>query len=201
MAKDTFVLYTEFYGPLRTLSLEQKGKLFDAMFKFHLEDGNVSVDEDIQVAFGFLENQFRRDWEKWEAVCKARGEAGRKGMQSRWGKDITNDNKNNKSYQAITKITDNDNEDENVNDNESKKKRRFVPPTLTEVEEYCKERSNSINAQGFIDYYESIGWKIGDKPMRSWQAAIRTWERREAAQKPQKPSGKVITNIKDLYDE
>lgn len=56
------------------------------------------------------------------------------------------------------------------------KKERFIKPTLDEVRAYCLERKNNINAQKFIDYYESIGWKVGKNPMKDWRAAVRTWE-------------------------
>ena len=51
-------------------------------------------------------------------------------------------------------------------------------PTLEEVSQYCAERGNTVDPQAWMDYYESVGFKIGKKPMVSWQAAVRTWERR-----------------------
>ena len=61
---------------------------------------------------------------------------------------------------------------------EKKKASRFVKPTVEEVEAYCKERNNGIDAQHFFDYYEANGWKIGGKAaMKDWRAAVRTWER------------------------
>ena len=57
--------------------------------------------------------------------------------------------------------------------------RRFVKPSLTEVMEYCQSRNNAIDAQAFLDFYESKGWLIGKTPMKDWKAAVRTWERRD----------------------
>lgn len=54
----------------------------------------------------------------------------------------------------------------------------FRKPTLEEVIAYCKERKNNIDPQAFIDYYESVGWKIGNKPMKDFKACVRTWEQR-----------------------
>ena len=51
--------------------------------------------------------------------------------------------------------------------------------TLEEVQNYCNERKNKINAEYFIDYYEANGWKVGKNSMKDWKAAIRNWERRE----------------------
>lgn len=54
---------------------------------------------------------------------------------------------------------------------------RFVPPTVEEVEAYCRERGNNIDAGMFVDFYTSKGWKVGKDMMRDWRASVRTWER------------------------
>lgn len=61
---------------------------------------------------------------------------------------------------------------------------RFVPPTFDEVNAYCVERQNGIDAQAFIDFYESKGWMIGKDKMKSWKAAVRTWENRRKQDNP-----------------
>lgn len=56
--------------------------------------------------------------------------------------------------------------------------KRFKKPTVEEVREYCISRGNSVDAQRFVDYYESNGWKVGGRgKMADWRAAVRTWER------------------------
>ena len=59
------------------------------------------------------------------------------------------------------------------------KKKAFVKPTLEEVEAYCRERQNGINASDFMDHYEANGWKVGKGglPMQDWKASVRTWEK------------------------
>ena len=59
------------------------------------------------------------------------------------------------------------------------KAKRFVKPTLSEIEQYCIERNNNVNAEHFFDHYESNGWKVGKNSMKDWKAAVRTWERSE----------------------
>lgn len=61
----------------------------------------------------------------------------------------------------------------------SKKSKRFVKPTLDDVQAYCQERQNNVDPESFIDFYESKGWKVGNQPMKDWKAAVRTWERRD----------------------
>lgn len=57
------------------------------------------------------------------------------------------------------------------------KRKRFEKPTLSEIEQYCIERNNNVDAQHFFDYYESNGWRVGKNSMKNWQAAVRTWEK------------------------
>jgi hypothetical protein len=54
---------------------------------------------------------------------------------------------------------------------------RFVPPTIEEVEAYCKERNNNVDPERFIDYYTSNGGVVGKNKMKDWKAAVRTWEK------------------------
>ena len=55
--------------------------------------------------------------------------------------------------------------------------KRFKPPTVEEVREYCKERQNNVDAERFVDYYTANDWKVGRNKMKDWKAAVRTWER------------------------
>ncbi len=55
------------------------------------------------------------------------------------------------------------------------KRKRFVKPTISDIKQYCSEKNISINAQQFIDYYESNGWKVGRNSMKDWQATVRRW--------------------------
>ena len=62
------------------------------------------------------------------------------------------------------------------------KRKRFTPPTVEEVRQYCQERKNGIDAERFIDYYTARGWELkqGQK-IKDWKACIRTWERNNTA--------------------
>ena len=84
------------------------------------------------------------------------------------------------------KFTDNTNTKvyTNINLTDSNKKAFFKKPKLDEVKDYCILRKNNIDAEAFMDFYESKDWKIGKNKMKDWKAAVRTWERRET-KKPQ----------------
>ena len=63
--------------------------------------------------------------------------------------------------------------DKEIDNNKTKK---FTKPSIEEIEQYCRERKNSIDAKHFYDYYESKGWLVGKAKMKDWKACIRTWE-------------------------
>jgi len=86
---------------------------------------------------------------------------------------ITGDEKT--SSLDVKKLDCNNNRENNKQNN---KVYRFVPPTIEEVAAYCRERNNGIDAEQFVDFYSSKGWKVGNNKMQDWKAAVRTWERR-----------------------
>ena len=81
--------------------------------------------------------------------------------------------------EVLTKMLKNNNTINNNNITYSNKKVRFKKPTLDEVKNYCILRSNNIDAEAFIDFYESKDWLVGKNKMKDWKACVRTWERRE----------------------
>ena len=90
------------------------------------------------------------------------------------------------------KIAPHNNIDNNIvlsNDKSlSKTNKRFIQPTYEEVNLYCNERGNNVDAQAFVDFYTSNGWKVGNNPMKDWKAAVRTWEKRDNKKKPAQPA-------------
>ena len=83
------------------------------------------------------------------------------------------------------------------------KAKRFVKPTINEIQDYCIERNNNVNAEHFFDYYESNGWKVGKNSMKDWKAAVRTWERSEYRKPNSKKNSKedAINVVKELMEE
>lgn len=61
------------------------------------------------------------------------------------------------------------------------KRKRFTPPSVDEVREYCNEINATISPDAFVDYYAAQGWAYGKsgKQMKDWKAAVRNWQRRE----------------------
>lgn len=66
---------------------------------------------------------------------------------------------------------------------------RFKPPTVGEVQAYCIEKGYHVDAERFVDYYTSNGWKVGRNSMKDWRAAVRTWEKKDAGERHEKEHG------------
>lgn len=62
-------------------------------------------------------------------------------------------------------------------DKPQEKVKKFAPPTVEEVKNYCEERNNGIDAEAFVAFYDSKGWMIGKNKMKSWKSAVITWEK------------------------
>ena len=60
----------------------------------------------------------------------------------------------------------------------SRGKGEFVPPTLEEIEAYCKERGNNVDAKYFYDYFTTGHWIDSEgKKVHNWKQKIITWEK------------------------
>ena len=80
----------------------------------------------------------------------------------------------------LNNYNDNDNDNEkSYHDTLDDTSKRFKKPTIEEIEKYCKERNNGINANKFYDFYETKGWYVGKNKMKDWKACIRTWEQHD----------------------
>jgi hypothetical protein len=118
---------------------------------------------------------------------KEHAEIQRKKIQKYW------DEKNNKvipkNYHGITVEIPLEDENANAIENENVKeikkdrgvgKGRFIPPTLEEVKDYCRERNSVIDPETFFEKGNTNGWvdKNGNK-YKDWRAVIRYWEKLE----------------------
>ena len=87
----------------------------------------------------------------------------------------------------LTTVTEGDGEEEGEGEGEKKgvvadkppSRRRFSSPTVDEVMKDCREQGFSVDAERFVDHYESNGWMVGKNKMKDWKAAVRNWSRKE----------------------
>lgn len=86
------------------------------------------------------------------------------------------------------------------NPNTNTKRARVNPPTLEDVEKYCRERNSSVNAKDFYEYFTESGWvdAKGNKVV-NWKAKLITWEHYRQGEK--KPTRNEPPKDSDYYDE
>ena len=205
--KDGMVLYASYAEKFKKLSDAQFGKLIRYVMRYQL-DGVVPDIDDIAVSLSFDVIKFNldNDNEKYEKVVERNRENGKKGGRPK-KEDSENPTEPKKpngfsENPPEPKKADKDKDKEKDMDKDKEKKesmRRFAPPSLSEVEEYCRERNNGIDAQAFVDFYTSKGWKIGSAPMKDWKAAVRTWERRQKKDTP--PIDENTRKRREKYSE
>jgi len=164
-------------GEMDLSDFEEMFAEYDGIVSAFVSYGLIFLDGD-----KVFSNRVKKEIEFNSDMKRKRSEAGKKGMESRWKNNnvITNDNSVITQPNTIPDLTIKKDISLSNDSSISKEKNRaskFVKPSLEEVENYCKERNNGIEAQAFIDHYESNGWKVGKNPMKDWKAAVRTWER------------------------
>lgn len=132
------------------------------------------------VNYDIVENKVRVCSEQSQSLVETKSDVGENKVRLWENQDIyKNINKNISKKEII---------------NVGRKKQSFEKPSVEEVEAYCKERNNQVNAEAFVDFYESKGWLIGKTPMKNWKAAVRTWERNGYGQQ-----NRSVTNQEQIY--
>lgn len=121
----------------------------------------------------------RRRFIESNIIAKLAKQTGKKRQGSLAKNDIADLQNLHPNYNKIN----NDSTNHQINKGAS----RFTPPTLTEIEAYCNERGNAVDAERFFNYYESNGWMVGKNKMKDWKAAVRTWEKSERSSAKPKP--------------
>lgn len=131
---------------------------------------NVLQDFFLCTEQGYVHPRIERDIEQYHAKSEARRQA----ANARWKPAKSKSNAN--AYQKQSKSNANHKPITN-NHNKENIKRKFTPPQLAVVQQYCKERGNNVDAEQWHDFYSSKDWMVGKNKMKDWKASVRTWER------------------------
>ena len=183
MAKDpAFLFYSsDFLNGVADLTMEERGQFITLLCLQHqkgtLTDKTIrlclgSVSVDVLSKFtkdkdgNFYNERLMDEIEKRIQFTESRRNNGSKGGRP----------KNNTKPLGLAKhnlmedVNENENEDININKTKC---------TFEEVYEYMAIRIGAeqakIEAEKFVNYYTSNGWKVGKNPMKSWSAAANNW--------------------------
>lgn len=150
--------------------VEKAIKIFQGMHLIEILDNGTIYMLDMQKMIGSISNEGVRKAEYRARINLEKEKGGTELGQSPDIISISN---------SISGSSSNSNINNNSTNNKESTNKRFMPPTFEEVSCYCEERQNGVDAQRFIDFYASKGWKVGNQAMKDWKACIRTWEKRE----------------------
>ena len=165
----------------KSLSYDRIGRLFMALCDFsEYGESNIALDGMTKVAYKSMLPQLESDRQKYEAKC----EKNRENINKRWSNQIRTNTNEYECIRSDTNYTDTDTDTDTdiCSGIRETTRKRFSAPTLEEVKAYCLERENKVDAERFVDYYTSNGWKVGKNPMKDWKSAVRQWERNEYTQ-------------------
>lgn len=203
--KKSFVMYESWGAAIEKMSNEQAGELIKAIYAYQKDPDAVPEDPALAFVFELIKQQLDADSQRYKEACAARSEAGKKGGRPKTNASdkkqmVSEESKKSKCFSEKAKKADNDNEyDNDLKENtlEGVKEKRFAPPTLENVSEYCREMGYThVDAERFIDYYASNGWMVGKNRMKDWKAVVRNWDRSEKT--PQSPRRTAFTTWKNM---
>lgn len=172
--RDSFIFYRSFYQSAKKLPKEDKAELFDAICSYALDGESVEMSVVPEAIFTVIKPNLDANRRKWENGCKEKKKPSE--VEADEEQEISKDEAKDKQTISKAQGNVNVNEDVNVNKDVKDKRKRFTPPSLQDIQNYCKERNNSVNPDKWLNFYQSNGWKVGKNSMKDWRAAVRTWE-------------------------
>ena len=169
---------------MRNLSDAECGRLFRALLLYSIgESQSINLQGREIGLFDVYTQDIDDDIAAYERKCATnRANGGQSGPVATSRPQSPHNNNNNCNDNCNNKSNDKGNRG-----SEGRARTRFTPPTIEEVSAYATEKGWKdwqFNAQRFVDFYASKGWKVGKDPMKDWKAAARGWVSRQ-----QQPTG------------
>lgn len=191
--------FPAFFGYLDSLKLledAQVGRVFRAALRYAKDGTMPDLDAVEMMAFAFIRGDIDRAKIKYEEKCERLRANGMKGGRP--------PSENQKKPEETKRFSENQKEPEEPKQNKTKQdktkqyntnegitsdaaapaqkktRKAFSPPAVEDVRTYCAENGyDTIDPEGFVDYYAANGWKVGNQPMKDWKATVRNWARRD----------------------
>lgn len=184
MSRKQFTFYRSYYEAVRELPKKEQCAVMLAICAYALDEEEPNLTGTAKAIFSLVRPTLDASRRK-----AASGKAGGERKQT--------ESKTEANCKQTAREKENKKENKNKKENECYTPKppngRFIPPTVEEVAEYCRQRGSSVDPQQFVDHYTANGWKVGGRgAMKDWQAAVRTWEKngfREPKKTPNNMAG------------
>ena len=80
--------------------------------------------------------------------------------------------------------------------------KKFMPPSIDEVKQYCKEKNLVVDADYFFTYFQENDWKDSKGiKVKSWKQKMLTWNKFELERKPKTQNNAVSYPINQGDDD
>ena len=203
------LLHTSWQTLFMGLPKEQAGELIQAVCSYNCGIPYEITNPAVSAMFVMMCEKMDEDHANYAETRRKRSEWAKKAADARWGNADSmrahasaSEGIRPNAENALTNSNSNSNymsSKEDKNKYRGAKRKVFSPPSVEDVEAYCRERGNSVNAEQFVDYYTANGWKVGKNPMKDWKAAVRTWERNKSPNVVKMSTAQQ--HFKDMNDE
>ena len=199
MQRGQFTFYRSYFEAIKALPKKEQYSVLMAVCAYALDNEEPKIDGTAGAIFALIKPTLDTGRRKAEGGLRSTKKKDRREEDARCAEDedkisarCAEDNGNEKEKEKEIEIEiEKEKEDEcppPIPPSRGAAQKRFTPPTVPEIESYCRERQNDVDPQRFHDFYAAKGWKVGNQPMKDWRAAIRTWERRDERGKAGKPA-------------
>lgn len=182
----------QYQGILSRYSLEEKGAFISLLCVFLIEDSQLPENQDqlFRMCLAFTESERKAILSVKEKVIetgleilKYQKEKREKCRESARIGGLARVAKAQAIAQETLKRSSSNTEKETeieIKKETKKKPKGFIPPSLQDIQNYCKERNNSVSASKFFDYYSVSEWKDKDgKAVKNWKQKLLSWEGRD----------------------
>lgn len=180
-------LYTSYLDTLAPYTDAERGRIMFAMLSYAATGTKPEFSENERFIWPTIQAQIDRDVATYQGKCEQNRTNGAKGGRPSKNQTVMQETERFFEKPKKPKEKEKEKEKDNIGDGADKPpaRHRFTPPTVDEVRTYCAEQGYSVDPERFVDFYTSNGWMVGKNHMKDWQAAVRSWQRKE------EPNGKT----------
>lgn len=183
------VIYRSFYEAIKDLTPNDQAEVWGAVFDYGLNENEQQLEGLPSTIFKLIKPQLDANLRKYENGQKGGRPKNLTETKAKPNHNLTETKLEPKHNLSKSKTKPNVNENVNVNENENVNVNElgFTPPSFSVI---VQEFPEFQEAQRFVDFYTSKGWKVGAAQMTDWRAAVRSWIERDKDKAAQLPASK-----------
>lgn len=162
--KNSFVLFTDKYEPLKMLSREQRGDLFLAIYAYECGDDLPEMDDMTKMLFMVFKGGLDQSNSKYEKTCERRREAGMKGGRPKKANGFSeNQLVSEKANGFSEKHTDTDTKTDTESDTDTDTESDTEVPKGTRVLKVAKPQKHKYGEYQHVELTEEERQKLSEK--------------------------------------